>query len=176
MVEFTKLYFKCWQRYRYDGNIEAGRVRHLSAQIYLPKGRTGNGSPTQASIHPLYFVSILIRQPIHQAADEQFPSLKTSCDWGAMAPVTMPLSAGQCNTRAYSLLDTSQSSIVGTHTDDRAISRTEQHLQLWKDRTSREGRQADGVLSSNAPRIKQPVRRSSDCHVPTIQHSPFYPY
>ena len=30
--------------------LRLGRVRHLSAHISLPKGRTGNGSPTQVSL------------------------------------------------------------------------------------------------------------------------------
>ena len=33
-----------------------GQVRHLSAQIYLPKGRTGNGIP----------ISVVLRHSIHQ--------------------------------------------------------------------------------------------------------------
>ena len=40
--------------------LKLGRVRHLSAQISFPNGRTGNGSPTQASV---------LRQYIHQAAN-----------------------------------------------------------------------------------------------------------
>ena len=45
-----------------------GRVRHMSTQMSLPKGRTVKGSPTQASPYPLYCVTIFIRQPINQAA------------------------------------------------------------------------------------------------------------
>ena len=37
--------------------LRFGRVRHLSANISLQKGRTGNGSPTQASLYPLYIIA-----------------------------------------------------------------------------------------------------------------------
>ena len=64
MIEFMKLNIKCWQNIGVTVKLRLGRVQHLSAQIYLPKGRTGNGSPTQASLYPLYFVTIFTRQPV----------------------------------------------------------------------------------------------------------------
>ena len=47
--------------------LRVGRVRHLSSQISYPQFRTGKGSPTQASLYPLYFDTISTRQPIHLA-------------------------------------------------------------------------------------------------------------
>ena len=70
-------------------NLRLGRIRHVSTQIYFPKGRTGNGSPTQAFPYPVYFVTIIspgsqfIRQPV---AGPLFSTLQMFCNLGAWPP------------------------------------------------------------------------------------------
>ena len=69
-------------RYRYNGKIKVVRVRHLSAHISLPKGRTGNGSLHR---HPYILCTLLL-----YSSGPLFPTLQIVWDWRARPPAPHP--------------------------------------------------------------------------------------